>query len=463
MQIFSAVALLSLSPLAVASDLWVGPPGSGTPFVVIQAALDAAAPGDRVLLLPGTYLEALVITKPVELIGSGAEDTRVLTLTFAVPGQIPPPLRVSGIGAGQRVAIRGLHLGIHPVVPGIHPLHSVVSFTDCAGLVELADAVISGANLPRPPQGSAGGALFLQDVAQATLTRVVATGSGSASGLGNMTPGEGTDGMDGLSLLRSKAAAVDCEFTGGAGGASAGGQGGQGGAGARAVDAELWLARTRCAGGASAGASVALAGQGGSGLEVEGATALVHGGEGAQLVGADAREMTVLFVTTIHSGGHGVLAGATSQVELAPDVALQAGAPTTNMPAGQTVSAAPGASVVQLAERAPSLAFEPGLAPLGGSTVIEYRGAPGSVHLRALALGTAPGLSLPGLIGELQLNPGLYALTPAVVLHANGVFDLPTPLPALPAFAGLSLAEQSLQLTGSELRFAPPALFHFGL
>jgi hypothetical protein len=189
----------------------------------------------------------------------------------------------------------------------------------------------------------------------------------------------------------------------------------------------------------------------------------VHGGDGALLRGADAREQLFLFTWLISSGGNAALVDGTSALELAPDVALQPGAPTANMPAGQMTAAAPGAAVIQWTERAPSLSFEPGLATLGASTTIEYRGEPGSVHLRALALSTATGLALPGIGGELQLNPALFVLAAAVVLDGNGAFDLPVPLPAVPALAGFSIAEQSLQVTGSELRFAPPVLLSLDL
>lgn len=45
----------------------------------IQAAIDAAEPGGRILIRPGTYREALRLSKPLELIGNGDRDRIVVT------------------------------------------------------------------------------------------------------------------------------------------------------------------------------------------------------------------------------------------------------------------------------------------------------------------------------------------------------------------------------------------------
>lgn len=51
-------------------ELVVAPDGS-TPFRTITAAIDAANPGDTVVIRPGIYREALVVDKPLELLGGG--------------------------------------------------------------------------------------------------------------------------------------------------------------------------------------------------------------------------------------------------------------------------------------------------------------------------------------------------------------------------------------------------------
>ena len=56
------------NPYAVSSVV----PGPGGP---IQAAIDAAAPGDLILVAPGSYDEMVIMWKPVKLQGWGAGDT----------------------------------------------------------------------------------------------------------------------------------------------------------------------------------------------------------------------------------------------------------------------------------------------------------------------------------------------------------------------------------------------------
>lgn len=63
--------LVVLPGIAAAETLTVCPWGCG--FGSIQAAIDAAAPGDVVYVYPGFYRESLVITKDITLRGSGPD------------------------------------------------------------------------------------------------------------------------------------------------------------------------------------------------------------------------------------------------------------------------------------------------------------------------------------------------------------------------------------------------------
>lgn len=73
--LLAAAPLLALAPTSTASQtLVVGPGGFGS----IQAAVDAAAPGDTILILAGTYQEAVTVTKPGLTIRGEARDLVVL-------------------------------------------------------------------------------------------------------------------------------------------------------------------------------------------------------------------------------------------------------------------------------------------------------------------------------------------------------------------------------------------------
>lgn len=81
-------------------DPW---PGRGD-HTTIGAAIAAAAPGSRLLIRPGTYVENLMLDKVLELIGEGgAEATRVECATGHALHVTAPLARLSGLGFHRRV------------------------------------------------------------------------------------------------------------------------------------------------------------------------------------------------------------------------------------------------------------------------------------------------------------------------------------------------------------------------
>ena len=71
-------------------------------FTSVQAAVDAAASGDVVMVQPGTYTEQVVIDKDLDLIGDGPRADIVITAPTDVAGS-PVGARP---GSGQPFALR---------------------------------------------------------------------------------------------------------------------------------------------------------------------------------------------------------------------------------------------------------------------------------------------------------------------------------------------------------------------
>lgn len=114
--------------LPAAADLTVGPPTSGADFSDLQAAIDAAVPGETLFVFPGEYRGGLQIAKPIDIIGAGPEATLIESVS------VEPLFEVQGLASDESVVLAGLG-----VLGGFQSDALGMQVRDCLGPVTLAD------------------------------------------------------------------------------------------------------------------------------------------------------------------------------------------------------------------------------------------------------------------------------------------------------------------------------------
>ena len=261
---FLPLGLLWASALSAQGSTWtVDDDDPGAHFDTLQAAVDAAAPGDLVLVRGGTYFSA-------ELGAKG------LTMAAEAGAQvwIRHGLRSTGLAAGEELVLQGLTLEGAPALELVDAEGTVVvdrctvtghapfASTPSAAVVRhCADVVFLGSPLNQTPFGSGQSALVGEE-SHIVLYGSDALGTDGAPGLlGTGNPGQtgvelaggslfasgarlvGGDGADGTSAstwfpcgdggdgapglilgpgpaTQASATLLDCEITGGAGGSA---------------------------------------------------------------------------------------------------------------------------------------------------------------------------------------------------------------------------------------------------
>lgn len=121
-------AALAASGVHAQTRTWVVDDGwPGGDFKSIQAAVDAAAPGDTVFVRPGHYFPFVVSGKGIAVIGEDPRWTRVEEGMFAASTET---VTIVGVPAGEIAVIRGF---------GIQNDHGRLRIDQCAGEVWIED------------------------------------------------------------------------------------------------------------------------------------------------------------------------------------------------------------------------------------------------------------------------------------------------------------------------------------
>lgn len=407
-----SLSLLSLLALPARAETLVvdDDGGPGVDFTTLQAAADAALPGDLLLIQAGQYAGAL-IDKGLAL--AAAQDAAV---------EVDTLLTLQDLPADQALSVVGLEL-------------ESLAIIDCLGPVAL-DLLEIG-----PVQNAP--ALWVSGSHRVTLSR------SSVNGQGSLQPALPIVAQTGAILRSSTIVLGDCDLSGGSGGASTPTASGNGTDGRPALDAQLCtlvIEGSRLAGGHGGDAWDDGTGQGVFGDGGDGAPALLldrcvvsllpGGSDGAWLAngaagltefgqfGADGPLLQGYRCQIVHA--QGVL----QQVSGWPDQPIQ------------LVD-----SDYDFVDPPPLLFVEGGL--LGQSVSLDVTGTPGAQALVWASPG--PGL-LPVSFGvvPLLLDPLLLLPLASGPLDATGTLQVSLPLPAQPDLAGLAVHLQAgLQLPGN--------------
>ncbi|TAJ18438.1 MAG: hypothetical protein EPO68_07855 [Planctomycetota bacterium] len=399
-----AFTLCSAAPLAHAGQVWIvdDDGGAGVDFTSIQAAIEAAADGDTVLVKEGDYAGFHVFAKALAIVGE--KDASI-----AVGGGSS----VRGLAASQHVVLRGLGAlhGSSADAQAATLATEALVIKNCAGSVWVEGATIEGGYATVGtyafPSGAAGAlALEIENAASVVLAALVVRGS-SGSDLDDefVTPNPGW-GASAVRATNSQIAVHGCDLRGGHGGSNTDTDSSPGGAGAHGlhmIGGSAHIAGSKLAGGYGGfggdGGFFGSCGSGGS------------GGDGLRVEGATASAETLDCTLVAGNAGPG---GWDSSGPCSP------GAP------GLAVRVLGGAQYAALAGRAVGLALPSPLRELE-SAHAGVSGAPGSIAWLAYA-GAPAQLELAGLVGVLALAPPVVLL-PLGALPASGAIAVPfTPL-----------------------------------
>jgi hypothetical protein len=381
---FRPVLLAALVLAVPATAQTVHTVGAAGDFPTPQAAVDAAAPGDIVILLQGV-IGNVVIDKGIAFMGAH----NAIIKPQDGPGSTAPPVHVIGVPAGQSVLISGLNVFV-----GNQGAPATVLIEDCDGPVWIQDAFVDsyGAGalvahdassvvlveaamqtnlIPALPDGTpvpAAGAKF-SGATRAFVHGAFLFGShGTLQGFGNPVPTAAPDGGPGLLVIDSQVKVTGTDIRGGSG-------------------------NSFFSGGCT------FAGNGGAGV--------------VTLEGADPGSPTAMLTSSPVTGGG--VGHFTPSCAPAP----VPGVPLDVLPGSLTVSSA-----------LPRELYLNDLAEPGLPVTLSLDGAAGDLALLFGSTAAAPALAVSGI--DLHLKPDALFLVTAFALP-TGSLDLPAIVPPLPA------------------------------
>jgi len=435
-------------PGSLAAATWtVCPAGGGCSFTDIQSAIDAASPGDTILVLPGSY-PAFVLEKGLRILGV---DPSLVTVSMTAnppspfsPPVLPATVRVNAIPAGQFALLAGMTIQVVTSPP--LPYSSVfcsgnpvaaLAVSNCAGAVTLSNLNLQPGHYSHGIRAE-GNAAVLADHVQVSASQIVGSvfsptcyyyfgsysGECPRAGVFSAATALSLNSSSVLGMTSSSALVVEGSSSSHVAGTDLTGADGTGFA-AVCIGGTLGLTTIGSRGGhgleARNGAAVRVAR--GNGVAIEG------GNGGTGYGGASCPCISGL-------GGNGVDASGSS-VLLAPGLSIlpgvNGGFPAVCFPP-PTPSPINGSVVTISPTPLPGLELTPVLSSPGGNTTFEVNGPSGAQFAVGVSLEPAF-LSIPGIGGPLLLDPASLFVAFSGTLSPSGSATIPIAIPPNPSLS----------------------------
>lgn len=419
------VALLAvLATAAGAETLTVGPAGSGAQFAELQAAIDAAAPGDVIRVHPGIY-QRILVDKPLRILGDGPELVRITGLSFAAV--------VRDIGPGQELVLSGLSLR------ATRSSHPVVLVEDSPGTVVLHDLAVPAAQSERP-------GLRIADCGRCFLLGALVRGG--------VLGGSGRSPRGALLASGSEVWIADSEVSGSDGDLSLNQQGAHG---VEVEDAALRVWNARIRGGHSGGNPSGSSGVGGTAIRAVFSRVELFGGPDSESRGGNGAFVAMRQVN--HAGGPGLalLQGSWARIQAAQRI--EGGLDGRGLLQAPGVTSAGFSSFRLDARVVPTLSTGAPRAALGASIPLVLHGTPLALQVPYLALGTGPTAILRIVDGFSVLDPARLFQGPAVPVPSSGRAALDLGVPPNVALLGQTVFLQTIEFSAGRFALSNPALF----
>lgn len=439
MKLLSNAVLLLAPALPAAQVITVGPVGSGATHTDIQSAIDAASPGQTVLVSPGNYSE-FVLGKEVDVLGPGSALAKVVASASDTSAVI-----VRDLAAGAQVVVSGFEAVGGSTLCGFSPFQPslctpFIGVEDCQGKVVLEDLVADS----QAASGLTGPALAVNDADHVLVygCRLV--------GMDFLATHGATVGLD---AEGSEMWIIDSSVQGGSGIHDISANGGS--HGMRLDTSTAYLARTEVLGGSGGsspawGTGFGSASAGLAAIRADSSTLKLAGGPGANIVGGDS---ACWSTAGCHDGPDGIVLLNGSVALMTSDMPLSGGAAScgsfcAGYAAGSPYSVDGTSAVHETAAIYPTIGSDvPSVAP-GDLVTLDIAGEAGAIAALFWSPDLGPSLSIPGIDGAVVLDLGSAQSLGSLTLDASGAASQAVNVPPVASLVGATAHLQGIHLGG---------------